>query len=219
MLEHTSRRPEGSHHPSVRYHHRRLIQRVRDLSELDFAAVPQSHRRISSAKLRQLEEVDRPSKRTRDSRACVCRLHQLGDIDRLPIAHPRRFGELDSAFFYVELDSAYTGYSTLADLPAAMTRKAFRIQLDTYFWSYKLHANTYTLSQPQRVWVKSFLTCGSRARLHWRPQRNGPRSEECKPNLGHPPLPCIPNDVLLWILPFIKLCELGPAPPYQPATF
>ena len=119
----------------------------------------------------------------------------------------------------VELDSAYTGYSTLADLPAAMTCKAFRIQLDTYFWSYKLHANTYTLSQPQRVWVKSFLTCGSRARLHWRPQRNGPRSEECKPNLGHPPLPCIPNDVLLWILPFIKLCELGPAPPYQPATF
>lgn len=118
----------------------------------------------------------------------------------------------------VGLDSAYTGYSTLADLPAAMTCKAFRIQLDTYFWSFKLHANTDTLSQPQRVWVKSFLTCGSRARLHWRPQRNGPRSKECKPNLEHPPLPCIPNDALLWILPFIKLCELGPAPAYQPRS-
>ena len=114
------------------------------------------------------------------------------------------------------LDTAYKGYSTLADLPAKMTCNSSKIQLDTYFWSLKLYCNTDILSLQQRAWVKNFLTCGSRARLHWRPPRNVPKSEACKPTPEHAPLPCILNDVLLLVLPFIKLCELGPAPPYQP---
>ena len=91
----------------------------------------------------------------------------------------------------------------------AVTQNAFQIQLDTYFWSMIIHRNTDRLSKRQQAWVKHLLTVGSRARLHWRPFNKGPRSVACIPTPGHPPLPCIPNDVWLLVLKFVRLSELG----------
>ena len=72
-----------------------------------------------------------------------------------------------------------------------------------------MHCNTDRLSRNQRDWVKSLLTVGSRARLYWRPYKKGPRSEPCFPTPGHPPLPCIMNDVWLLVLKFVTLAELA----------
>eukprot|EP00729_Bicosta_minor_P011736 gene11736-biopygen2364 len=49
----------------------------------------------------------------------------------------------------------------------ARYRCNFKLQLETYFWSMKLHRNTSRLSARQRAWVKHLLTVGSRVRLHW----------------------------------------------------
>lgn len=106
------------------------------------------------------------------------------------------------------LDEPYEACATLAALPAAVTCNAFKLQIETYFWSMKLHRNTNRLSARQRAWVKHLLTVGSRARLHWRPVGKGPRSEPCLPAPNHPPLPCIMNDVWLHVLLFVKLSEM-----------
>jgi hypothetical protein len=98
---------------------------------------------------------------------------------------------------------------TLDSLPPRVKHNAFKIQIDTYFWSFKMHCNTDRLSRNQREWVKSLLTVGSRIRLHWRPFNRGPRSEPCFPTPGHPPLPCIMNDIWLRVLTFVTLGELA----------
>ena len=106
------------------------------------------------------------------------------------------------------LDEPYAACDTLADLQAAVTCNVFKLQIETYFWSMKLHRNTNRLSARQRAWVKHLLTVGSRARLHWKPVGKGPRSEPCLPAPNHPPLPCIMNDVWLHVLLFVKLSEM-----------
>jgi len=106
------------------------------------------------------------------------------------------------------LGEPYAGCSTLGALPPSVTFAASKLQLETYFWSMKLHRNTSRLSARQRAWVKHLLTVGSRARLHWRPVGKGPRSEPCLPAPNHPPLPCIMNDVWLHVLLFVKLSEM-----------
>ena len=78
-----------------------------------------------------------------------------------------------------------------------------------YFWSMKIHRNTNRLSRSEREWVKHLLTVGSRVRLHWRPYNKGPRSVACIPTPGHPPLPCIMNDIWLLVLQFVRLSELS----------
>ena len=107
----------------------------------------------------------------------------------------------------------YTDVTTLAALPRRVMGNAFKIQLNRYFWSYKMHRNSTCkeLSLQQRAWIKHLLTIGSRARLHWRPVKNGPRSVPCIAKEGQQPLPCIQNDVWLIILTFIKLSDLGRA--------
>eukprot|EP00729_Bicosta_minor_P032924 gene32924-biopygen12740 len=60
------------------------------------------------------------------------------------------------------LGEPYTGCSTLGALPASVTFAASKLQLETYFWSMKLHRNTSRLSARQRAWVKHLLTVGSR---------------------------------------------------------
>jgi len=111
------------------------------------------------------------------------------------------------------LDEPYATCDTLADLQAAVTCNVFKLQIETYFWSMKLHRNTNRLSARQRAWVKHLLTVGSRARLHWRPVGKGPRSEPCLPAPNHPPLPCIMNDVWLHVLLFVKLSEMRAVDP------
>ena len=106
------------------------------------------------------------------------------------------------------LGAPYAACATNADLPAAVTCNAFKQQIETYFWSMKLHRNTKQLSARQRAWVKHLLTVGSRARLHWKPVGKGPKSEPCLPAPNDPPLPCIPNDVWLLVLMFVKLSEM-----------
>jgi len=91
----------------------------------------------------------------------------------------------------------------------ARYRCNFKLQLETYFWSMKLHRNTNRLSARQRAWVKHLLTVGSRVRLHWKPVNKGPRSVPCVPVPEHPPLPCVMNDVWLLVLAFVPLSELG----------
>lgn len=104
------------------------------------------------------------------------------------------------------LKEPYADCTTLASLPSNVAFHAAKLQLDTYFWSMKLHCNTDRLSARQRAWVKHLLTVGSRARLHWRPFNKG---IACIPTPGHPPLPCIMNDIWLLVLKFVKLSELG----------
>ena len=106
------------------------------------------------------------------------------------------------------LGAPYAACATLAALPAAVTCNAFKLQIKTYYWSMKLHRNTNQLSTRQRAWVKHLLTVGSRARLYWGPVDNGPKSEPCFPAPKDPPLPCIPNDVWLLVLRFVKLSEM-----------
>jgi len=106
----------------------------------------------------------------------------------------------------------YQDCMTLADLPPQVRHNAFKLQLNTYFWSMKLHRQTNILTKRQRAWIKTLLLVGSRARLHWKPYNKGPKSEACTPNPAHPPLPCIPNDVWLLILTYVMICDLGDAP-------
>ena len=82
------------------------------------------------------------------------------------------------------------------------------MQLDTYFWSMIIHRNTDQLSKRQQTWVKHLLTVGSRVRLYWRPFNKGSRSVACISTPGHPPLPCIMNDIWL-VLKFVRLSELS----------
>jgi len=107
------------------------------------------------------------------------------------------------------LGEPYAGCSTLGALPPSVTFSASKLQLETYFWSMKLHRNTSRLSARQRAWVKHLLTVGSRVRLHWKPVNKGPRSAPCVPVPEHPPLPCVMNDVWLLVLEFVLLSELG----------
>jgi hypothetical protein len=107
------------------------------------------------------------------------------------------------------LGEPYAGCSTLGALPPSVTFAASKLQLETYFWSMKLHRNTSRLSARQRAWVKHLLTVGSRVRLHWKPVNKGPRSAPCVPIPEHPPLPCVMNDVWLLVLEFVLLSELG----------
>jgi len=107
------------------------------------------------------------------------------------------------------LGEPYAGCSTLGALPRSVTFLASKVQLETYFWSMKLHRNTNRLSARQRAWVKHLLTVGSRVRLHWKPVNKGPRSLPCVPIPEHPPLPCVMNDVWLLVLEFVPLSELG----------
>eukprot|EP00729_Bicosta_minor_P009839 gene9839-biopygen21935 len=107
------------------------------------------------------------------------------------------------------LGEPYAGCSTLGALPASVTFAASKLQLETYFWSMKLHRNTSRLSARQRAWVKHLLTVGSRVRLHWKPANKGPRSVPCVPIAEHPPLPCVMNYVWLLVLEFVLLSELG----------
>ena len=107
------------------------------------------------------------------------------------------------------LKEPYADCTTLASLPPHVTHRAAKLQLDTYFWSMIIHRNTNRLSAKQRAWVKHLLTVGSRVRLHWRPFNKGPRSIACIPTPGHPPLPCIMNDIWLLVLKFVRLSELG----------
>jgi len=103
----------------------------------------------------------------------------------------------------------YDGCSTFGSLPPRVTLCASKLQLETYFWSMKLHRNTNRLSARQRAWVKHLLTVRSRIRLHWKPVNKGPRSVSCTPTPEHPPLPCVMNDIWLLVLKFVTLAELG----------
>lgn len=111
------------------------------------------------------------------------------------------------------LRGPYAGCTTLAALPPHVAFHAAKLQLDTYFWSMIINRNTNRLSAKQRAWVKHLLTVGSRVRLHWRPFNKGPRSVACIPTTGHPPLPCIMNDIWLLVLKFVRLSELGVTTP------
>ena len=107
------------------------------------------------------------------------------------------------------LGDPYTGCSTLASLPRSVTFSASKLQLETYFWSMKLHRNTSRLSTRQRAWIKHLLTVRSRIRLHWKPVNKGPRSVPCTPIPQHPPLPCGMNGIWLLVLESVQLSELG----------
>lgn len=105
-------------------------------------------------------------------------------------------------------------HRTTAAAPLARFRHASpsvhpNLQLETYFWSMKLHRNTDRLSARQRAWVKHLLTVRSRIRLHWKPVNKGPRSVSCTPTPEHPPLPRVMNDIWLLVLKFVTLAELG----------
>ena len=104
---------------------------------------------------------------------------------------------------------------TFDRLPPPMRAKGFKMQNKKYYWSMILHRETDTLSSTQRAWIKNLLTVGSRARLHWLPRHGGPRSEPCVPKRGDPPLPCISNDAWLLLLCFVRVGEMGVAPPQR----